>query len=184
MIMCHKRVATGHTAARPRRLLDSRREPDDGSESPPSTAGGAGSTEVQQPRQSALIGYGKPRPKRVGNMLPRRAIQTCDGGLIRSSLDAAVRIAGRTSHTVPGGRTSPLPSAETDRNGTVYVVWQDRRFEPGGTANDIIPNTSADGTTWSPVSGIRSIRSAATSTTSSAAWPSTAPPPGRTPRSP
>ncbi|HYS30874.1 MAG TPA: sialidase family protein, partial [Streptosporangiaceae bacterium] len=35
-----------------------------------------------------------------------------------------------------------------------YVVWQDNRFEPGGTANDIVLSSSADGTTWSPVSRI------------------------------
>jgi hypothetical protein len=65
-----------------------------------------------------------------------------------------VQISTRTSHTVPGVRTSPLPSAELNRDGTVYVVWQDRRFEPGGTANDIVLSTSTDGTTWSPVSRI------------------------------
>jgi hypothetical protein len=51
-------------------------------------------------------------------------------------------------------RTSALPSAEINRDGTVYVVWQDDRFEPGGNANDIVLSTSADGTTWSPVSRI------------------------------
>jgi len=51
-------------------------------------------------------------------------------------------------------RTSALPSAEINRDGTVYVVWQDNRFEPGGTANDIVLSSSADGTTWSPVSRI------------------------------
>jgi hypothetical protein len=51
-------------------------------------------------------------------------------------------------------RTSPLPSAEINRDGVVYVVWQDRRFEPAGNANDIVLSTSADGTTWSPVSRI------------------------------
>ena len=59
-----------------------------------------------------------------------------------------------SAHSVPGVRTSPLPSAEINRDGTVYVVWQDNRFEPGGTANDIVLSTSADGTTWSPVSRI------------------------------
>jgi len=54
----------------------------------------------------------------------------------------------------PGVRTSPLPSAEINRDGTVYVAWQDNRFEPGGTANDIVLSSSADGTTWSPVSRI------------------------------
>ena len=34
------------------------------------------------------------------------------------------------------------------------MVWQDSRFEPGGDANDIVLSTSADGTTWSPVTRI------------------------------
>src|SRR6266498_2180488 len=54
----------------------------------------------------------------------------------------------------PGSAPSPLPSAEINRDGTVYVVWQDNRFEPGGTANDIVLSSSGDGTTWSPVSRI------------------------------
>jgi len=74
-----------------------------------------------------------------------------DGG---ATWNASVQISTRSSHRVPGLRTSPLPSAEVNRDGTVYVVWQDNRFEPGGTANDIVLSSSADGTTWSPVSRI------------------------------
>jgi hypothetical protein len=77
-----------------------------------------------------------------------RSFSSVDGG---ATWNASVQISTRTSHGVPGVRTSPLPSAEINRDGTVYVLWQDRRFEPGGTANDIIMSTSTDGTTWSPV---------------------------------
>jgi BNR repeat-like domain len=80
-----------------------------------------------------------------------RSFSSDDGGV---TWNASVQISTRTSHTVPGVRTSPLPSAEINRDGTVYVVWQDRRFEPGGTANDIIMSTSTDGTTWTPVTRI------------------------------
>ncbi len=48
-------------------------------------------------------------------------------------------------------RTSPLPSAEIDGAGTVYVSWQDCRFESGCSANDIVYSTSSDGKTWSSV---------------------------------
>jgi len=74
-----------------------------------------------------------------------------DGG---ATWNASVEISARSSHAVPGLRTSPLPPAEINRDGTVYVVWQDNRFEPGGDANDIVLSSSADGTTWSPVSRI------------------------------
>jgi BNR repeat-like domain len=80
-----------------------------------------------------------------------RSFSSDDGG---ATWNASVQISTRTSHSVPGLRTSSLPSAEINRDGTIYVVWQDRRFEPGGTANDIVLSTSADGTTWSPVSRI------------------------------
>jgi hypothetical protein len=53
----------------------------------------------------------------------------------------------------PGGiRSGPLPSAEIDRSGRVYVVWSDCRFEaacsaPIGT-NDLVLISSADGVHW------------------------------------
>lgn len=45
----------------------------------------------------------------------------------------------------------PLPSAEMDAAGTVYVVWQDCRFEPGCSASDIVLSTSTDGRKWSKI---------------------------------
>ena len=80
-----------------------------------------------------------------------RAFTSDNGG---ATWNASVLISTRSAHRVPGVRTSPLPSAEINRDGTVYVVWQDNRFEPGGDANDIVLSTSADGSTWSPVSRI------------------------------
>lgn len=56
-------------------------------------------------------------------------------------------------HRVDGLRTSPLPTAEINRDGTVYVAWQDSRFE-NGTANDIVMSTSTDGSNWSTVTRI------------------------------
>jgi hypothetical protein len=51
-------------------------------------------------------------------------------------------------------RTSPLPSAEIDGAGNVYVAWEDCRFEPKCSANDIVLSSSSDGTNWSPVSRV------------------------------
>jgi BNR repeat-like domain len=45
--------------------------------------------------------------------------------------------------------TIPLPSAEIDAAGTVYVVWGDCRFEDGCNHNDIVLSTSSDGLHWS-----------------------------------
>jgi hypothetical protein len=59
-----------------------------------------------------------------------------------------------TDHGVPFVRTEPLPSAEIDKKGKVWVVWQDCRFESGCTSNDIVLTTSTDGQTWSKVKRI------------------------------
>ncbi len=68
------------------------------------------------------------------------------------SWSATVKVARITSHTDPGGlRSGPLPSAEIDGAGKVYVVWEDCRFETGCSANDLVYVTSTNGTTWSKV---------------------------------
>ena len=53
----------------------------------------------------------------------------------------------------PGGiRSGPLPTAEIDKSGRVYVVWSDCRFEAGCSApigtNDLVLISSADGVHW------------------------------------
>jgi hypothetical protein len=53
----------------------------------------------------------------------------------------------------PGGiRSGPLPTAEIDKSGRVYVVWSDCRFEAGCSApigtNDLVLISSVDGVHW------------------------------------
>ncbi|HZU69854.1 MAG TPA: sialidase family protein [Ktedonobacteraceae bacterium] len=77
------------------------------------------------------------------------AFTSTNGG---SSWTAAVTVATLDTFTEQAPiRTSPLPSAEIDGSGTVYVAWQDCRFENGCSANDIVYSTSSDGTHWSAV---------------------------------
>src|SRR5262249_54794022 len=59
-----------------------------------------------------------------------------------------------TDHGVPFVRTEPLPSAEIDKKGKVWVVWQDCKFESNCSSNDIVMTTSTDGQTWSKVKRI------------------------------
>ncbi len=67
-----------------------------------------------------------------------------------ASWDASEKISHVKAHPVAGNlRTSPLPSAEIDGAGTVYVAWQDCRFSTGCKANDIVFSTSTDGKAWS-----------------------------------
>ncbi|HAE84132.1 MAG TPA: exo-alpha-sialidase, partial [Ktedonobacter sp.] len=82
------------------------------------------------------------------------AFTSTNGG---SSWNAPVTVA--TIDTANDGgsmRTSPLPSAEIDGSGKVYVAWQDCRFEKNCSANDIVYSTSSDGTHWSAVQRVAS----------------------------
>jgi hypothetical protein len=80
------------------------------------------------------------------------AFRSTDGG---ASWSNAVTIADINFHSVAGSlRTSPLPTAEIDGSGKVYVAWEDCIFEPGCTANDIVFSTSSDGVNWSDLSRV------------------------------
>jgi hypothetical protein len=82
------------------------------------------------------------------------SFRSVDGG---ASWRATVQVAAISQHAVAGGlRTSPLPSAEVDAAGTVYVVWQDCRFRVSCSSNDIVLATTTQSgyPTWSGVSRI------------------------------
>lgn len=80
------------------------------------------------------------------------SVNSNDGGVTYGD---PVTIARISDHGVAGGlRTGPLPSAEVDPAGTVYVVWQDCRFRTACRSNDIVMSTSTDGITWSPVARV------------------------------
>lgn len=104
-------------------------------------ATGLGGQPLVQPNGTVIV------PVNNANQSSLLAFRSTDGG---ASWTATVKIADITDHLVAGGlRTSPLPSAEMDGAGTVYVAWQDCRFRAGCTSNDIVLSTSADGITWS-----------------------------------
>jgi hypothetical protein len=48
-------------------------------------------------------------------------------------------------------RSAPLPSAQQDASGKVYVVWSDCRFRVRCRSNDIVMSTSTNGIAWTPV---------------------------------
>jgi BNR repeat protein len=82
------------------------------------------------------------------------AFNSTNGGVSWSS---AVTIATIRHHTVAGSlREGPLPSAEIDGAGTVYIVWADSRFRTGGKFNDIVITHSlnATGTSWSAITRV------------------------------
>jgi hypothetical protein len=82
------------------------------------------------------------------------AFNSTNGGV---SWSATTSIATIRHHSVAGSlREGPLPSAEIDGAGTVYVVWADSRFRTGGKVNDIViaHSLNATGTSWSAVTRI------------------------------
>lgn len=127
----------------------------------PSTSSDGGQTwsvPVSTPTQAHGLG-GQPPVQHNGNVVvPFESIDglatiasfgSTDGG---ASLTDAVTVAPINFHKVAGDlRTSPLPSAEIDASGNVFVAWEDCTFESGCPSNDIVYSTSSDGTNWSPV---------------------------------
>ncbi len=82
------------------------------------------------------------------------AFNSTDGG---ATWSAVTTIATIRHHKVVGSlREGPLPSAEIDSAGTVYVAWSDSRFRKRGNTNDIViaHSTNATGTKWSAVSRV------------------------------
>jgi hypothetical protein len=99
---------------------------------------GLGGQPVVQPNGTVIVPYFN--GSQIG------AFRSINGG---STWLQAFLVANVSSHTVAGSlRTSPLPSAEIDGAGKVYVVWQDCRFRSGCSSNDIVMSTSTNGTNW------------------------------------
>jgi len=108
---------------------------------PVDTAGaatGIGGQPLVQPNGNVVVPI-------LGNEID--ASMSTDGG---ASWSAPAKIASVSAHRVAGGmRTDPLPSAEMDAAGTVYVVWQDCSFRANCSSNDLVISASTDGLQWS-----------------------------------
>jgi hypothetical protein len=108
-----------------------------------STAGndkGLGGQPLVQPNGTVIVPFESLNGKEA-------AFRSTDGG---ASWSRAVTVSAIRSSAVGGGlRTSPLPTAEIDGAGRVFVAWQDCRFRQSCSSNDIVLSRSADGTTWS-----------------------------------
>ncbi|HEY1677909.1 MAG TPA: sialidase family protein [Candidatus Sulfotelmatobacter sp.] len=80
------------------------------------------------------------------------AFQSTDGG---TTWTRPITVATIDEHAVAGNmRAVPLPAAQIDAAGTVYVMWADCRFRSGCSSNDIVYSTSTNGTTWSAVTRV------------------------------
>jgi hypothetical protein len=80
------------------------------------------------------------------------AYTSTNGG---TSWSSTINISTIRYHNQAGNlRSGPLPSAELDGSGTIYVVWGDCRFETSCSADDLVYSTSTNGTSWSAVKRI------------------------------
>jgi hypothetical protein len=82
------------------------------------------------------------------------AFNSTNGG---ASWSATTTIATVRHNSVAGSlREGPLPSAEIDGSGTVYVAWADCRFRKACRVNDIVyaKSLNATGTSWSAVTRV------------------------------
>jgi hypothetical protein len=83
---------------------------------------------------------------------PLLSFSSSDGG---GTWTNTAILASVTDHAEAGGlRSGPLPSAELDSTGNIYVVWADCRFRTGCYTNDLVLSTSRDGVTWTAPSRI------------------------------
>lgn len=104
-------------------------------------ATGLGGQPVVKPSGTVVVPIGN------ANLTSIQSFRSTNGG---ASWTSTLQIAKVYKHKVAGGvRAPPLPSAEVDAAGKVYVVWQDCRFRTSCSANDIVMTTSRDGVTWS-----------------------------------
>jgi hypothetical protein len=108
------------------------------------SSSGLGGQPLVQPDGTVVVPYS-------ADFGSQRAFRSTNGG---KSWSASVLISNITDHSVPGMREEPLPSAEMNAAGKIYVVWDDCRFRSGCTSNDIVMSTSTDGVTWSAVTRI------------------------------
>jgi len=111
-------------------------------------SGVIGGQPVVRPDGTVIVPIANAKETAIG------AFNSTNGGV---SWSAVTTIATISHHAVAGGlREAPLPSAEIDGSGTVFVAWSDCRFRDSCKVNDIVISHSlnATGTSWSAVSRV------------------------------
>ncbi|MBS2966250.1 exo-alpha-sialidase [Actinocrinis puniceicyclus] len=109
-------------------------------------ATGIGGQPVVQPNGTVVV------PIDNANETSLLSFTSTNGG---ASWSATTTITSIRSHTEAGNlRSGPLPSAEIDGSGVVYVTWSDCRFRSGCKSNDLVFSTSGNGTSWSTVTRV------------------------------
>jgi hypothetical protein len=106
---------------------------------------GLGGQPVVQPNGTVIVPIDNANETAVG------AFRSTNGGVTWSDVTTIALI---RSHIEAGNlRSGPLPTAEIDGAGKVFVAWSDSRFRRG-RINDIVYSTSSDGLAWSAVTRV------------------------------
>jgi len=111
-------------------------------------AGVIGGQPVVHPNGTVIVPTANANETAIG------AFNSTNGGATWSALTTITTI---SHHRVAGSlREGPLPSAEIDGAGTVYVAWADCRFRRGCKTNDIVfvKSLNSTGTSWSAVTRV------------------------------
>jgi len=111
-----------------------------------------GALPVVQPDGKLVVSFWSP-----GSAPSIVAITSTDGG---QTFNAPVTVSDLRTSEVRPFRSPPLVASEVDQQGAVLVTWQDCRFRPQCTENDVVLSRSTDGLTWSPPARVTSGRNA------------------------
>jgi hypothetical protein len=121
--------------------------------------GGLTWTQARVPNVGVIGGQPVFQPNGTAIMPIDNASETALGVSISTNGGASwsnpTTITSITAVTEPGNfRSSPLPSAEIDGAGRVFVTWEDCRFRANCSTNDLVYTTSTNGSTWTAVQRI------------------------------
>lgn len=106
-------------------------------------ATGVGGQPLVQPNGNVIV------PFLSSGQTQIRIVRSLTGG---ASWRNSFAVANVSSRRVAGGlRSEPLPTAEIDGAGRIFVAWQDCRFQSSCQRNDIVFISSSDGLNWSSV---------------------------------
>jgi len=105
------------------------------------TAHGLGGQPLAQPNGNVVVPFLADSPQ-------IQSIVSKDGG---QTFSGPYTISTQSTHGTVFLRTPPLPSAEVDKKGRVYVVWADCRFRQSCSSNDVVMSSSKDGQNWTAV---------------------------------
>ena len=112
---------------------------------PAGAASGLGTQPLVQPNGTLII------PALSASASSIISVRSTDGGATFGSPATAASV---SYHQPTAMRALPLPSAQIDGTGRIFVAWHDCRFRVSCGTNDIVYSTSNDGIVWSAVNRV------------------------------